>query len=241
MNVSKRGVELITRFEGCRLNAYDDGFGTWTIGWGHTGHDVHPGLAISRGSAIALLEQDLHGTADEITRYIRRPLNQCQFDALASLVFNAGAAPLLGTLGRKLNAGDYAGAAAEFPKWNKAAKNGVLQVSPGLVIRRAAEQKLFESEPAQPYVSRWLTTAEHQWVTRFDELEAAGKAHSTETQQLRAQMRRQCKVIWILAQPAAHGGDGNGWHYRHRAERYRALASCVGSMPSSVAAIGRSG
>jgi lysozyme len=240
VNVSQNGIDLITRFEGCVLHAYDDGYGTWTIGWGHTGHDVHPGLTISRGQAVNLLKGDLQHTASQIAEYVHKPLNQCQFDALASLVFNGGVAPLLGTLGHKLNAGDYAGASAEFPKWNKAKKNGVLVVSQGLVNRRAAERKLFDSEPAQPQVSRWLTTMEHEWVTRYDELEAAGHGNTAEAQQLRTRIRRQCKVIWTLAQPAARGGDGNGWHYRHRAERYRALASCVGGVSMPVAAVGHS-
>jgi lysozyme len=57
MKTSSAGLQLITRFEGVRLKAYDDGVGVWTIGVGHTGSDVHTGLTISMKRALGLLRE----------------------------------------------------------------------------------------------------------------------------------------------------------------------------------------
>jgi hypothetical protein len=60
-------------------------------------------------------------------------------------------------------------------------------------------------------------------VTRYDTVADAGKGKSPEAKELHEKMKRQRKTIWRRAQPVAKGGDGNGWHFRHRIERYRAL------------------
>jgi lysozyme len=71
---------------------------------------------------------------------VKVPITQPQFDALISFVYNVGTGAFLkSTLLSKLNAGDYAGAAAEFPKWNKSAGH----VELGLIIRRALEKSWF--------------------------------------------------------------------------------------------------
>jgi lysozyme len=76
-----------------------------------------------------------------VKRLVKVPLAQGQFDALVSFSFNVGLGALgSSTLLRKLNAGDYRGAAAEFPRWNKAGG----KVYEGLTRRRAAERSLFE-------------------------------------------------------------------------------------------------
>ena len=232
MQISPAGLELIVRFEGLRLTAYDDGYGTWTIGCGHTGADVHPGLCITRARAMQLLAQDVRGAEGSIAQLVKAPLNQCQFDALTSLVFNAGSAPLHGTLGQKLNARDYAGAALEFAKWNKATVNGSLQVSLGLVRRRAAETKMFDAAPVVHDLTQWLTDQERAWVTEYDALLADDKRDPVRVQALRDAMRRDCKVIWRHAQPHANGGDGNGWHFRHRIERYLSLSARTDHVPA---------
>jgi lysozyme len=80
-----------------------------------------------------------------VSSLVKVPLNQNQFDALVSFTYNCGSGALKGsTLLRKLNNGDYDGAAAEFPRWTKG--GGV--VLPGLVRRRAAEMHLFLSRPS---------------------------------------------------------------------------------------------
>lgn len=150
MHVSPTGLALIARFEGLRLNAYDDGSGTWTIGYGHTGPDVRPGLTITRERALELLAGDVREAEACVDALVHVPLAQCRFDALASLVFNTGPAPLRGTLGRKLNAGDYDGAADEFLRWDKVRVHGRLVRSPGLARRRRAETALFRAVPVTP-------------------------------------------------------------------------------------------
>jgi len=141
MITSDKGIALIQDSEGLRLKAYKDSVGVPTIGWGHTG-DVQMGTTITRAQAETLLREDLHDFERAVTRVVRVPINQNQFDALVCFSFNVGAKALENsTLLRLLNAGSFAGAASQFPNWNKAGG----QVLKGLVTRRAAEQKLFLS------------------------------------------------------------------------------------------------
>jgi lysozyme len=142
MNVSEAGLALIRECEGFRSEAYRDAVGVWTIGYGHAGN-VHAGDRITPEQGRSLLREDAGCAEDAVARLAIVTLTQGQFDALVSFAFNLGAAALEGsTLLRKLNAGDVAGAAAEFPKWCHAG-NAVL---PGLVTRRARERALFEGE-----------------------------------------------------------------------------------------------
>ncbi len=142
MKTSPAGIALITHFEGLRLIAYQDSVGVWTIGYGHTGPDVKPGLTITRQNAETLLANDLTRFEHGVQRLVTVPLNQNQFDALVSFSYNLGLGSLQqSTLLKKLNAGDYPGAAAQFPRWNKAGG----KVLPGLVARREAEATLFKT------------------------------------------------------------------------------------------------
>ena len=144
---SQNGLNLTKQFEGLDLNAYQDQVGVWTIGYGHTGKDVHPGLTITQQQADNLLMQDTQSAAAAVNRLVTVAINQDEFDALVDFVFNLGQNALAGsTLLRKLNAGDFAGAAAEFPKWCHAGG----KVVAGLVRRRQAEQQLFEQGIQQP-------------------------------------------------------------------------------------------
>ena len=135
-----RDVELIKESEGLRLVAYlptpDD---VWTIGYGHT-KTAKPGMKITHAEAEALLLQDLAWVEAAIDMYVQVPLNQNQYDALASFTYNLGATALRkSTLLRLLNAGDYDGAADQLPRWNKQ-KGKVLN---GLTKRRQKERALF--------------------------------------------------------------------------------------------------
>lgn len=142
MNTSDKGVAQIQDFEGLRLATYKDAVGIPTVGWGHTGPDVKMGVTITRAEAERLLREDLHDFERAVSRVVRVGLNQNQFDALVCFSFNVGAKALENsTLLKKLNAGDYAGAAEQFLRWNKASG----QVLPGLTRRRAAERALFLS------------------------------------------------------------------------------------------------
>lgn len=125
MHTSADGIDFIRNEEGCRLTAYQDSVGVWTIGVGHTGPDVHAGLTITQARADELLRADLSRFEAAVDKAVAYPqLTQGQFDALVSLCFNIGAGNFASsTLVKKLNAGDAAGCASEFPRWCKAGGN----------------------------------------------------------------------------------------------------------------------
>lgn len=135
-----KNIDLIKEHEGLRLKAYlptvDD---VWTIGYGHT-RNVYPGMVITNKQAEEFLKEDLDWVESTIKTHVKVPLNQNQYDALASLIYNIGSGAFAGsTLLKKLNAGDYQGAADQFLVWNKQ-KGKTLK---GLVDRRKRERSLF--------------------------------------------------------------------------------------------------
>lgn len=136
----QRGRSLICQFEGLRLTAYRDMVGVWTIGYGHTGPDVKPGLMITQQQADQLLINDLVRFERGVNVLVTVKLNQNQFDALVSFAYNLGLGALQNsTLLRLLNDGNYQAAADQFPRWNRAGGNVVA----GLARRRYAERELF--------------------------------------------------------------------------------------------------
>ncbi len=143
MQYSDAGLALTRAFEALRFTAYQDGGGVWTIGYGHTGRDVYRGCHISQDEAEQTLRWDMRAAVDCVNASVHVPLTQGQFDALVDFTFNAGRGNFLrSTLLAKVNAGDFAGAAAEFGKWVNV--NG--QPERGLIRRRAAEAALFEGK-----------------------------------------------------------------------------------------------
>lgn len=139
-SVSKTCVDFVKGFEGKFLEAYYCPAGVLTIGYGHTGDDVKPGMEISEAEADALLAADLEHFARGVDQLVDAPLNDNQFSALVSFCFNLGLGAFKGsTLFKKLKAHDYKGAADEFPRWNKAGG----RVLAGLTRRREAERALF--------------------------------------------------------------------------------------------------
>lgn len=134
-----QAIELIKKFEGLRLDAYQDSVGVWTIGYGHTaGVDAH--THISAADAERLLVKDLTSAASAIDKFVTVPLSYNEFSALLSFVFNLGIRSLQhSTLLTKLNAGDRKGTAEEFNRWNHAGG----KVMAGLTTRRKAEHDLF--------------------------------------------------------------------------------------------------
>jgi Phage-related lysozyme (muraminidase) len=139
MKISEYGLNLIKHLEGLRLQAYQCSAGVWTIGYGHTS-GVHPGDIIDEAQADIFLRQDVAASESTVMHFVTAALSQHQFDALVSFVFNLGSGNFAAsTLLKKLNAGDYAGAADEFPRWVHAAGKPLL----GLVRRREAERNLF--------------------------------------------------------------------------------------------------
>lgn len=132
---------FIKTWEGLRLKAYQDSVGVWTVGYGHTGIDVTPDMVITHEQADTMLDNDIARARALIVQYIQVALTENQMIALLSLVFNCGVAPLTGTLGHLLNAGDYSTAALQFSRWCHAGG----KVLAGLERRRSAEQKLFNT------------------------------------------------------------------------------------------------
>ena len=139
MKVSEAGLALIKEFESCKLTAYKDGGGVWTIGWGHT-RGVKEGMTCTQAQADAWLREDVADAEEDVNLYVRGSLKQGQFDALVSFTFNLGGPQLRkSTLLRLLNAGQFKAAAKEFPKWKY--DNG--KEVAGLLRRRQAEMKMF--------------------------------------------------------------------------------------------------
>jgi len=146
---SGNGLSLTENFEGCRLNAYQDQGGVWTIGYGHTGPEVSAGLTITQAQAEALLAEDVKVAAACVNRAVTTDLTQNEFDALVDFTFNLGTRAFEGsTLLRQLNSGNFEAAAAEFEKWDRC--GGV--VVAGLLRRRQAEEALFANSPARQSV-----------------------------------------------------------------------------------------
>lgn len=143
LTYGRKGLALTERFEGCRLTAYQDQAGVWTIGYGHTGADVTPGLTITQEQARSLLARDVANAAACVNKVVSVRLNQNEFDALVDFVFNLGALAFEGsTLLKNLNAQNFAAAASEFEEFDRA--GGV--VVAGLLRRRQAEAALFEKD-----------------------------------------------------------------------------------------------
>lgn len=153
MKINQAALDLVKEFEGLKLTAYQDPVGIWTIGYGTTaaaGLGIVPksGMTITEAQAASYLMRGLEKFADQIKGGITVPVTGNQFGALVSLAYNIGPGAFLkSTLLRKLNAGDYAGAADQFLVWNKA-KGKVLK---GLTRRREAERALFLRKDADTF------------------------------------------------------------------------------------------
>ena len=144
MKTGAKGIELIKRWEGLELTAYQDIAGVWTIGYGHTA-SARPGLVWTEQIAEAALTRDLESREDAVARYVTAPLTQNRFDALVSLIYNIGVGAFqTSTVRKRINRGDSDAAIAEAWGWfNKATVGGVKREVAGLTRRRAAEIALF--------------------------------------------------------------------------------------------------
>jgi len=142
---SNRGKQLIKNKEGLRLSVYLDPAGLPTIGYGHL---ILPDETftddITIEEAETLLKFDLIGAERCITNTVTETLNQNQFDALVSFVFNIGCDNFeTSTLLKKLNSGDVQGASNELERWKFITVDGEKVISNGLISRRAEEKNLF--------------------------------------------------------------------------------------------------
>jgi lysozyme len=247
MRCSPEGVKLIAEFEGFPNGGrpYNDPIGLATVGYGHliarrgvTGADAkavwvrgqrQPGV-LTQAEARRLLAQDLKPREERVAAMLKVPVTQNQFDALVSFAFNVGEGALAGsTLLRKLNAGDHRGAADGLLAWDKA--GSPTRPLAGLTRRRQAERAMFlragagvastaATDGVQFTRLRGYTKSEIAWIAEYDELERTG-GDRARRKALREAMTQQRKKIWRLAQP--DGGDGQGWEFNNRRERYQTL------------------
>ena len=143
MKLSPNGVKLLHGSEACRLTAYQDVKGVWTIGWGHIGPSVCKGLTWTQAQADAQFAIDVSGAEHSVNAGVSAPISQNQFDALVDFTFNVGSGAFSGsTLLRLLNHRDYEGASEQFlvcanalrssPHWTLTSAGGL--VWPLLVI-----------------------------------------------------------------------------------------------------------
>lgn len=139
LTVSAAGRQFIKNQEGFSPTPYADA-GGHSIGYGHF---IQPGenfTSMTEQQASNQFDVDLIPVEDAINTLVTVPINQNQFDALADFIYNDGINAFRNsTLLRKLNAGDYQGAADEFSRWVYSAG----QVNPALQARRQAEQSTF--------------------------------------------------------------------------------------------------
>lgn len=139
MKTNDAGIALIKQFEGCRLHAYKDIVGVWTIGYGHTG-GVSSDWVWTQAECEERLAKDLESFEAGVSKLVTLPITPNQFAAMVSFAFNLGLDKLkASTLLRCFNKHNAAAAADEFLKWCHA--GGV--VVEGLVKRRQAERTLF--------------------------------------------------------------------------------------------------
>jgi len=163
MKISAAGIELLKQFEGCRLTAYQDSVGVWTIGFGTTA-GVKEGQTISQVKAEEYLRFDLAIFEKAVTESLKVPVNQNQFDALVSFTYNVGvsafrSSTLLNLINEKT---DKKVVAAEFSKWVKAGN----QTLPGLVSRRKAESELFLKGTKNDVLAHTILAQRDTWLKR---------------------------------------------------------------------------
>lgn len=138
MKLSDAGLSRLEDREGVRYKAYLDSKGIPTIGVGHTGPEVYLGLVWSADQVKVAVEKDVKRCEDAINLYCVQQLKQYQFDALVSFIFNVGVnAFIRSTMLRKLNQGDFDGAAKEFDRWH---------IPEGVTHRRDTEKAQFLGE-----------------------------------------------------------------------------------------------
>jgi lysozyme len=139
--MSQEGLALLKTMEGLSLDAYPDG-GGWSIGYGHHGNDVYPGMSITQQRADDLLAQDLEKFEQGVERLLTQAAHQEEFDAMVNLAYNIGLNAFAdSTLLEHVNEGRHAEAMAEFGKWVYG--DDADTPLPGLVKRREKEAALY--------------------------------------------------------------------------------------------------
>ena len=158
MKTSKKGIELIKQFEGCRFTAYRCPEGKLTIGYGHTA-GVQEGQTITQAQAGAYLEEDLAKFEKLVERYDKKyAWSQNQFDALVSFAYNIGNIDQLTAKGSRTKA-EIASAMLLYNKIDKRA-------SAGLSLRRQKERALFVAREERGIITYSLRADGEQQISR---------------------------------------------------------------------------
>lgn len=169
MNISKNGLDLIKKFEGCKLTAYKDSVGVWTIGWGTTNADkaitgttIKAGLTISQAKADSWLEQSVNSKyVPKVMKYNSTyKWNQNQLDALTSFAYNIGSIDGLTNNGKR----SISEISSKILSYNKAGG----KVLSGLTTRRKAEKTLFDKKTATVYIEGWKQDSKGWWYQYSD-------------------------------------------------------------------------
>lgn len=144
LKTSQEGLEHITKWEGLMLKRYVCPAGKHTIGVGHV---LLPGenyQEITKEQALEILAKDVERFEKAVKKHITVPLNQNQFDALVSFIFNTGEGGVINTgVQKTVNSGDFASVPMKLEEWSKFRVNGVMKVNKGLLNRRKSEGQLF--------------------------------------------------------------------------------------------------
>lgn len=174
LKISKIGLEHITKWEGLVLKRYICPAGKPTIGVGHV---ILPGenyQEITREQALEILAKDVERFEKAVKKYITVPLNQNQFDALVSFIFNTGEGGIVNTgVQKAVNSGNFAEVPAKLQEWSKFRVNGVMKVNQGLLNRRKSESQLFmkpvDEAPAMCYLT-WSSATLKEAQTHLTKL-----------------------------------------------------------------------
>lgn len=147
MRLNENSLKLIKEFETLVLKAYQDEAGVWTIGWGHTGPEVKPGLRWTEDQANKALKRDLDWAKTAVGQMIGdSPTSGNQFGAMVSLCFNIGSGGFSRSSVRRFHVdGEVSAAASAFLMWCKVRdpETGKLRKSNGLLRRRSREKELY--------------------------------------------------------------------------------------------------
>jgi len=217
MHISQAGLTLIEGFEGFSSRSYWDPYGrVWTRGYGET-EGIGPGSPlISRAEGQARLKHLVETRYEPAIRALNVELNQNQWDALCSFVWNLGPGILDGTLGSLLKARKFGEFAAAMLAYDHARG----QVLAGLARRRREESALFSKAPAA-----YVPADEARWLREFDALRGKHAPWvAVRRRALARVMTARRKEIWRRAEHERP----DGWKNLNRDGRYHALAARTG-------------
>lgn len=227
MQISVAGLALIERFEGFVGHPYQDSVGVWTIGYGHTHGVTSESPNITQAEAVELLGVDVDSQYGAAVNATGIPLNQNQFDATTSFVYNLGPGVLesSSTFGSHLRARDWNGAANAMLGYDHAGG----QELAGLLARRELERALFLSPVLKPLTPvQILTHGEQHLVNQYTAASKHPHFHAHELRELHVKLTTARKRVWVAAERGIDATNGKkvapGWGLENRRARYALLS-----------------